>query len=111
MTFLAMLFAFVLSLFPFGFLLVMAMAFGMIYSIYNRNKEMYEDLQLIKEKLGMDAAKDRRLEEYLVEQELERSEHADPAVRTEIDMEIERELEEYLDHQDSDNDDGTIKRK
>ncbi|OKP98952.1 hypothetical protein [Paenibacillus sp. P46E] len=64
----------VLSVFlgSYGFLVLLAVAFGMVTSTYVRTKEIHSDLQIIKEKLGITDEGETGLSNEEIEAELER---------------------------------------
>ncbi|MEK4062977.1 MULTISPECIES: hypothetical protein [unclassified Paenibacillus] len=67
-TILAILAAVVLTTFlgPYGILVLFAVGFGLLLSIHVRTKEIHDDMQKIKEKLGLTAGDD-----YVSDQEIE----------------------------------------
>lgn len=67
-TILAILAAVVLTIFlgPYGILVLFAVGFGFLLSIHVRTKEIHDDMQKIKEKLGLTAGDD-----YVSDQEIE----------------------------------------
>ncbi|WP_379154913.1 hypothetical protein [Paenibacillus sp. sgz5001063] len=56
----------------YGILLLFAVVFGMVMSIYVRTKEIHSDVQRIKEKLGITDEGDTGLSNEEIEAELER---------------------------------------
>lgn len=90
-----MLFALLLLIFtfiflgPYGIALVIIIMFGMNYSTYKTNKKIAEDLQLIKEKMGL------MTEDEQIELDIKKGLEAenDPIAMNKINAEIERELE------------------
>ncbi|OXM14670.1 hypothetical protein [Paenibacillus herberti] len=86
---------------PYGAAILPILLFGMVFSIYQKNKQIYEDVKLIREKLGL------LREEEEIEREIQKSKDeynkSDPEIkeidfleRSEIDKEIEAELEKYI---------------
>lgn len=118
MAFWAALVALVVSIFPFGMAIVIACIFGFVFSNYYRNKQMADDLQMIKQKLGISepAQESGMDEESDLEGELDEELEEDPGEGEEppraarrgaahprktgepylSDEEIERELDEWL---------------
>lgn len=62
-----------LSLFmgPFGGLFMFAVMFGLVFSMHQKNKLIYEDLQMIKEKLGIEDTDNVLISNEEIEKELE----------------------------------------
>ncbi|MHA6484135.1 hypothetical protein ACX1C1_19770 [Paenibacillus sp. strain BS8-2] len=85
---------------PYGIVILIIILFGMVFSTYQKNKQISVDLQMIREKLGL------LREEEKVEIELKRSEEEyknairDPEFMTEIDKQIEEELEKHVSEND-----------
>ncbi|WP_379146973.1 hypothetical protein [Paenibacillus sp. sgz500992] len=81
-TILAILAAVVLTIFlgPYGILVLFAVGFGLLLSIHVRTKEIHNDMQKIKEKLGLTAGDD-----YVSDQEIE----------AELELEQDRVKEEH----------------
>jgi hypothetical protein len=57
---------------PSGGLLLIAIIFGLVYSTHQKNKKIYDDLQRIKEKLGIVDKDDFNMTNTEIEEELER---------------------------------------
>jgi hypothetical protein len=83
-TILAILAAVVLTIFlgPYGILVLFAVGFGLLLSIHVRTKEIHDDMQKIKEKLGLTAD-----DEYVSHQEIE--------AELELELEQDRVKEEH----------------
>ncbi|TXK80388.1 hypothetical protein [Paenibacillus sp. N3.4] len=102
-TFVAIILAILASIFlgPYGGILVLAMIFGLILSTHQRNKKIHEDLQRIKEHLGIEDKDDFNMTEEEIEKELEQEQEQEELNESEelvkINEEIEKELEQYLD--------------
>ncbi|MFB9324632.1 hypothetical protein ACFFSY_01600 [Paenibacillus aurantiacus] len=79
---------------PVGGIIALGLAFGLIFSIYQKSKMIYDDLQLIKRKLNIDD-RDEAFEKYQVEEADDDHNQNSHTGLTEINEEIERELEEY----------------
>lgn len=94
-TFIAILLAAVFSLIfgPFGGLLIIPIMFGLVFSTYHRNKQMFDDIQKIKEKLGIE---DIINEEIEIENEQELLENENTSELSELDKQIEKELDEFI---------------
>ncbi|MUG43546.1 hypothetical protein [Paenibacillus woosongensis] len=71
-TLLAIIIAILVSIFmgPVGVLLLVSVIFGMVLSMYIRNREMYNDIQRIKEKLGIVEQDDFNMSNEAIEEEL-----------------------------------------
>lgn len=71
-TLLAIIIAILVSIFigPVGVLLLVSVIFGMVLSMYIRNREMYKDIQRIKEKLGIVEQDDFNMSNEAIEEEL-----------------------------------------
>jgi hypothetical protein len=78
---------------PYGGIVVLGLTFGLIFSTHQRNKMIYEDLQNIKEKLGITDPL-HTLENLNDTEEIENTGIEDEHLRK-INEEIEKELEEY----------------
>lgn len=87
----------VLILGPLGIAIVLAIIFGVFLSNHFKLKGVYSDLQLIKLKLGIENVHNDNLsldeEEEAPEDQYDQLEDSQ---KTELDLEIEKELEEYL---------------
>jgi hypothetical protein len=85
--------AFTTFLGPYGAFLLIAILFGLVLSTHQRNKRIYEDLQKIKQKLGIEdeqmnmGNEDMGIEPEIIE-EVEKTQLSD------LDKQIEQELEE-----------------
>ncbi|BBH19243.1 hypothetical protein Back11_05880 [Paenibacillus baekrokdamisoli] len=82
---------------PFGGLLLIAIIFGLVFSTHQRNKRIFDDLQRIKEKLGIEDKdefnmKNEEIEKEL-EQELKQSQEASDL--SDLNKENEKELEDF----------------
>ncbi|NOU72852.1 hypothetical protein GC098_15710 [Paenibacillus sp. LMG 31458] len=96
----AIIFAILISIYlgPFGGIVILAVIFGLVLSTHQRNKKMYEDIQRIKERLGIVDRNDFHMTNEEIEEELElevRSESEQKELEK-INAEIEGELETYL---------------
>jgi hypothetical protein len=85
--------AFTTFLGPYGAFLLIAILFGLVLSTYQRNKRIYKDLQKIKQKLGIEdeqinMGKEEIGKELEIIAEVEKTELSD------LDKQIEQELEE-----------------
>ncbi|WHX50963.1 hypothetical protein QNH46_10115 [Paenibacillus woosongensis] len=71
-TLLAIIIAILVSIFmgPVGVLILVSVIFGMVLSMYIRNREMYNDIQRIKEKLGIVEQDDFNMSNEAIEEEL-----------------------------------------
>lgn len=91
---------------PYGIMVFLAIFFGMVLSTYMRTKEIQNDIQRIKEKLGIEDTlgladtNDFQMSDEEIEQELEKEMESDEL--REINEQIEKELEEYADSVDKD---------
>jgi hypothetical protein len=87
---------------PFGGIVLLAVIFGFILSTHHRNRKIYDDLQRIKERLGIDDRDDFNMTKEEIELELEQEEmnELDSKELVKINEEIEKELEEYSDKND-----------
>lgn len=56
---------------PFGGLFMFAVMFGLVFSMHQKNKLIYEDLQMIKEKLGIEDTDNMVISNEEIEKELE----------------------------------------
>ncbi|CAG7594975.1 hypothetical protein PAESOLCIP111_00019 [Paenibacillus solanacearum] len=56
---------------PYGIIVLISLTFGLVLSTHVRNKEIYSDLQRIKEKLGIEDKDDFNMSDEAIEQELE----------------------------------------
>ncbi|GGH27310.1 hypothetical protein GCM10008013_28670 [Paenibacillus segetis] len=72
------------------------MSFYSAFSTHQKNKEIYEDLKRIREKLGL-LSEDEKIQ-IEVDKSIEKYEEAkeNPDLITELDKEIEKELETYI---------------
>ncbi|NOU84724.1 hypothetical protein GC102_02890 [Paenibacillus sp. LMG 31460] len=98
----AIIFAILISIYlgPLGGIVILAVIFGLVLSTHQRNKKMYEDIQRIKERLGIVDRNDFHMTNEEIEEELElelevRSESEQKELEK-INAEIEGELETYL---------------
>ncbi|MFD0694487.1 hypothetical protein ACFQZT_10330 [Paenibacillus sp. GCM10027628] len=82
---------------PFGGILLLATIFGLVFSTHQRNKKIYDDLQRIKEHLGIVDRDDFNMTNEEIEHELEQEEQEDSEEMNQINEEIEKELEQYAD--------------
>lgn len=98
-TILAIILAIVLSLLlgPFGGLVLLSILFGLVLNIYQTNRRISEDLQRIKEKLGIEDKDDFHLSDEEIEKELEKEQlnEDESSELAAVNEEIEKELEEY----------------
>ncbi|MDQ0887682.1 divalent metal cation (Fe/Co/Zn/Cd) transporter [Paenibacillus sp. V4I9] len=95
----AIIFAILISIYlgPFGGIVLLAVIFGLVLSAHQRNKKMYDDIQRIKERLGIVDRNDFHMSNEEIEEELElevRSESEQKEL-DKINAEIEDELENY----------------
>jgi len=93
----------------YGIAFLVILSFGLIFSTYQRNKQIYEDIKIIREKLGL------LREEEIVQNEIDKSiedynkiKH-DPQLISERNKEIEDELEKHIINIDDDLDDKESK--
>ncbi|KQX69049.1 MULTISPECIES: hypothetical protein [unclassified Paenibacillus] len=109
----AIIFAILISIYlgPFGGIVLLAVIFGLVLSTHQRNKKMYEDIQRIKERLGIVDRNDFHMTNEEIEEELELQVHSESEQKhlEKINVEIEDELEAYLNkvkdkNKDMDND-------
>lgn len=86
--------AIILTIFigPYGFLVLISIPLGLIVSTHIRTKEIHSDLQIIKEKLGIQEKDDFNMTTQEIEEELEK----------ELDRQLEFELEERVETKDLD---------
>jgi hypothetical protein len=91
---------FMMLLGPYGIIVLLSLIFGMVLSTHMRTKEIQNDLQRIKEKLGIEDPNDFNMSNEEIEQELEKEMETDEL--REINQQIEKELEEYADSADKD---------
>lgn len=56
---------------PYSAIVILVIIFGLIFSMHQRNKEIYEDIQRIKEKLGIIDINEFDLKNEDIEKELE----------------------------------------
>lgn len=64
--------AITILLWPVGGIILSAVIFVLVLNMHARNKQMYEDIQKIKEKLGIEDRDDFNLSDEEIEEELER---------------------------------------
>lgn len=66
--------AIILTIFfgPYGILVLISITFGLILSTHNRTKEIHSDLQIIKEKLGIEEKDEFNMTDQEIEEELEK---------------------------------------
>ena len=57
---------------PYGIIVLISITFGLVLNTHVRNKEIYSDIQRIKEKLGIEDKDDFNMSHEEIEQELER---------------------------------------
>lgn len=69
----AIIFAILISIYlgPYGGIVLLAVIFGLVLSTHQRNKKMYEDIQRIKERLGIVDRNDFQMTNEEIEEELE----------------------------------------
>jgi hypothetical protein len=72
----AIILAIVVTMFlgPYGGVILISLIFGLVFSIHARNKQIYEDVQRIKEKLGITDYDDFNMSNEEIEEELNREE-------------------------------------
>lgn len=85
---------------PYGVIVLLSLIFGMVLSTHLRTKEIQNDIQKIKEKLGIEDTNDFHMSNEEIEQELEKEMESDEL--RERNEQIEKELEEYADSVDKD---------
>ncbi|SFM53335.1 hypothetical protein SAMN03159341_1444 [Paenibacillus sp. 1_12] len=99
--------AILISLFlgPYGLLVLISIIFGLVLSTHIRSKEIHSDLQRIKEKLGIEDKDDFNMSNDEIEEELEKEQLIENHENelTDLDIEIEKELENYIETDDKDN--------
>lgn len=86
---------------PYGAGIFLIVLFGLVFSTYQKNKEIYEDVKKIREKLGLLHEE----EKFQQEVEMNRTEYDnnkdEPKFISKLDQEIEEELEKYMkDHKE-----------
>ncbi|MDF2645476.1 MAG: hypothetical protein K0Q73_1281 [Paenibacillus sp.] len=95
----AIIFAILISIYlgPFGGIVLLAVIFGLVLSTHQRNKKMYEDIQRMKERLGIVDRDDFHMTNEEIEDELELEMRSESEHREleKINAEIEDELEDY----------------
>lgn len=95
----AIIFAILISIYlgPFGGIVLLAVIFGLVLSTHQRNKKMYEDIQRVKERLGIVDRNDFHMTNEEIEDELELEVRSESEQREleKINAEIEDELEDY----------------
>lgn len=64
--------AFAMLFGQYGGLLLVALIFGFVFSIYIRMNKLHEDVQAIKRKLGIDDERDFHMDNEEIEKELEK---------------------------------------
>ncbi|WMT39655.1 hypothetical protein RE628_19935 [Paenibacillus sp. D2_2] len=81
---------------PYGVGIFLVILFGIVFSTYQRNKQIYEDIKKIREKLGL-LREDEKIQQGIDEglQAFEKKEDH-PEIISEINKEIEEELEKYM---------------
>lgn len=69
----AIIFAILISIYlgPYGGIVLLAVIFGLVLSTHQRNKKMYEDIQRMKERLGIVDRNDFQMTNEEIEEELE----------------------------------------
>lgn len=95
-----LLIASVLLLGPYGAGVFLIIVFGMVFSNYQRTKEIHEDLKEIKEKLGL-LREDERIAREIDKALRAEDQLLDSNNDTDINKEIEDELENYWLDKDS----------
>jgi len=80
---------------PFGGIILISIMFGFVLSTYMRNKEIHNDLQRIKEKLGILERDDFNMTNEEIEEELEKD-YIESREMNETNKDIEKELGEYI---------------
>jgi hypothetical protein len=104
-TIIAIFFTILISIFlgPYGILVIISITFGLVLSTHIRNKEIHSDLQRIKEKLGIEDKDDFNMTNDEIEEVLPRGELIDQDNNelTEMNKQIEKELEEYIETDDN----------
>ncbi|MCY9667776.1 hypothetical protein M5X11_23115 [Paenibacillus alginolyticus] len=97
---LAIIIAILIAIFlgPYGGIVLLAIIFGLVLSTHQRNKKMYEDMQRIKERLGIVDRNDFHMTNEEIEQELELEvlSESEQKELEKVNVEIEEELETYL---------------
>lgn len=95
----AIIFAILISIYlgPLGGIFLLAVIFGLVLSTHQRNKKMYEDIQRVKERLGIVDRNDFHMTNEEIEEELELEVRSESEQREleKINAEIEDELEDY----------------
>lgn len=107
----AVIFAILISIYlgPYGGIILLAAIFGLVLSTHQRNKRMYEDVQRIKERLGIVDRNDFQMTNEEIEEELEHElevhSESEQKELEKINVEIEDELEAYLNKKNDKNKD------
>ncbi|MCZ8521062.1 MULTISPECIES: hypothetical protein [Paenibacillus] len=97
----------ILFLGPPGIMLVLAMTFGLTLSSYLRHKEIQEALRMIKKHLGIGDEEGRNY--HMTDEEIEEelyllhAEEEPADGMSELDLEIEKELEAFADEEEKKN--------
>lgn len=95
----AIIFAILISIYlgPLGGIVLLSVIFGLVLSTHQRNKKMYEDIQRVKERLGIVDRNDFHMTNEEIEEELELEVRSESEQREleKINAEIEEELEDY----------------
>lgn len=83
---------------PYGIGIFLIVLFGMVFSTYVKNKQVLEDLRTIREKLGL-LTEDEKIDIEIEKRDTKTKSYnelsEDPPIVSEIDKEIEEELERY----------------
>ncbi|MGF7050832.1 hypothetical protein J2T13_005383 [Paenibacillus sp. DS2015] len=81
---------------PYGIVIFLILIFGLVFSTYHKNQQIYEDIKIIREKLGL--LRDEEKEELEIKKSEEEYMNANknPEFISELDQEIEEELKKYI---------------
>jgi cell division protein FtsB len=102
-----LIFAFTVVFGPYGAWVLIALLFGLVLSTHQRNKQIYDDLQKIKQKLGIEDKDEFNMSNEEIEEELALIDITEQSELSELDKQIEQELEEI--YQKSEEDEGKTK--
>ncbi|MEK5475724.1 hypothetical protein NYE70_02115 [Paenibacillus sp. FSL R5-0407] len=81
---------------PYGAGIFLIVLFGLVFSTYQKNKEIYEDVKIIREKLGLLHEEEKFQQEIEMNQKEYDNNKDEPKFISKLDEEIEEELEKYM---------------
>lgn len=81
---------------PYGAGIFLIVLFGLVFSTYQKNKEIYEDVKKIREKLGLLHEEEKFQQENEKNQKEYDNNKDEPKFISKLDEEIEEELEKYM---------------